>query len=82
MSQKAQLLALLGLIAALAAAPVHAETQVVILTGSTSAVYYPLGNALVSIFPKSVPGARASVQVTQGSVENLSLLEAGDGELA
>jgi TRAP transporter TAXI family solute receptor len=31
---------------------------------------------------KAIPGARASVQVTRGSVENLSLLQAGDGELA
>jgi len=35
-----------------------------------------------SIFSKSIPGVRSSVQVTQGSVENLNLLEAGDGELA
>jgi uncharacterized protein len=62
--------------------PTRAETHIVILTGSTSGVYYPLGHALSSIFIKSIPGARASVQVTQGSVENLRLLEAGDGELA
>jgi len=64
------------------AAPAPAQTNLVILTGSTSGVYYPLGNALSSIFIKSIPGARSSVQVTQGSVENLRLLEAGDGELA
>ena len=64
------------------AAPAPAQTNLVILTGSTSGVYYPLGNALSSIFIKSIPGARSNVQVTQGSVENLRLLEAGDGELA
>jgi TRAP transporter TAXI family solute receptor len=64
------------------AAPAPAQTNLVILTGSTSGVYYPLGTALSSIFIKSIPGARSSVQVTQGSVENLRLLEAGDGELA
>src|SRR5262245_20113449 len=64
------------------ATPVAAQTNIVVLTGSTSGVYYPLGNALSSIFIKSVPGVRSSVQVTQGSVENLRLLEAGDGELA
>ena len=63
-------------------APAPAQTNLVILTGSTSGVYYPLGNALSSIFIKFIPGARSSVQVTQGSVENLRLLEAGDGELA
>src|SRR5262249_39821031 len=50
--------------------------------GSTSGVYYPLGNAISDIFIKSIPGAQPSVQVTKGSVENLKLLDAGDGELA
>jgi TRAP transporter TAXI family solute receptor len=71
----------LGIAAALTM-PAAAQSNIVILTGSTSGVYYPLGNALSGIFIKSVPGARSSVQVTQGSVENLRLLEAGDGELA
>src|SRR5690349_9497307 len=67
---------------ALMSASAVAQTNVTILTGSTSGVYYPLGNAISVIFNKSIPGARSSVQVTQGSVENLNLLEAGDGELA
>jgi len=66
----------------LMSAPAAAQTSLTILTGSTSGVYYPLGNAISGIFGKSIPGVRASVQVTQGSVENLNLLEAGDGELA
>jgi len=69
-------------LAAIMAMPAAAQTNLVILTGSTSGVYYPLGNALSSVFIKSIPGARSSVQVTQGSVENLRLLDAGDGELA
>ncbi len=69
-------------LAAFCATPAPAQINIVILTGSTSGVYYPLGNALSSIFIKSIPGARSSVQVTQGSIENLRLLEAGDGELA
>jgi TRAP transporter TAXI family solute receptor len=64
------------------AAPAAGETNIVILTGSTSGVYYPLGNTLSAVFLKSIPGVRASVQVTQGSIENLRLLQAGDGELA
>jgi TRAP transporter TAXI family solute receptor len=64
------------------ATPAIAQTNLLILTGSTSGVYYPLGNAISSIFIKAIPGARSSVQVTKGSVENLRLLEAGDGELA
>ena len=69
-------------LAAFSVLPAVAQTNNVILTGSTSGVYYPLGNALSSIFIKTIPGTRWSVQVTQGSVENLRLLEAGDGELA
>ncbi len=68
-------------LAAFVAMPAAAQTNV-ILTGSTSGIYYPLGNALSGIFIKTIPGSRWSVQVTQGSVENLRLLEAGDGELA
>src|SRR4051794_34073624 len=59
-----------------------AQESLVILTGSTSGVYYPLGNALSAILAKSMPGTRATVQVTQGSVENLRLLNEGDGEIA
>ena len=57
-----------------------AQSNLIILTGSTSGVYYPLGSALSSIYMKSIPGIRTTVQVTQGSVENLRLLHAGDGE--
>jgi TRAP transporter TAXI family solute receptor len=64
------------------ATSVAAQPSIVILTGSTSGVYYPLGNAIAAIFLKAIPGARANVQVTQGSIENLKLLEDGDGELA
>ena len=79
------ILATLALVIAIAAAltsPVATQSSVVILTGSTSGVYYPLGNAISAIFLKTIPGARSNVQVTQGSVENLQLLEDGDGELA
>ena len=69
-------------LAAIIATSASAETNLVILTGSTSGVYYPLGNAISNIFIKSIPGVRSSVQVTKGSIENLKLLESGDGELA
>jgi uncharacterized protein len=59
-----------------------AETQVTILTSTTTGVYYPLGMALSSIFGNAIKDVSLSVQATQGSVENLRLLEAGDGELA
>jgi TRAP transporter TAXI family solute receptor len=59
-----------------------AQTNLVILTGSTSGVYYPLGNGISDVLIKSIPGAQSRVQVTKGSVENLNLLDAGEGELA
>ena len=53
-----------------------------ILTGGTSGVYYPLGNALSAIYGKALPHAKVTVQATQASVQNLNLLQAGRGEIA
>ena len=58
-----------------------AETQVTILTSTSSGAYYPLGMALSSIYGNAIKGVSFSAQATQASVENLRLLEAGDGEL-
>ena len=72
----------LSVILALAKAGHGTETLITILTGGTSGIYYPLGTALSSIYAKAIPSANVTVQATAGSVENLRLLEAGDGELA
>ncbi|HUL95927.1 MAG TPA: TAXI family TRAP transporter solute-binding subunit, partial [Usitatibacter sp.] len=53
-----------------------------ILTGGTSGVYYPLGVALSQVYGKAIPNAKASVQATKASAENLNLLQAGRGEIA
>lgn len=53
-----------------------------ILTGDPAGVYYPLGNALAAIYGKVLPKAQITVQATQGSVQNLNLLQAGRGEVA
>jgi len=66
----------------LAAASVHAAEFINVLTGGTSGVYYPLGVALSQIYGKALPDAKASVQVTKASAENLNLLQAGKGEVA
>jgi uncharacterized protein len=58
-----------------------AETQVTILTSTTTGAWYPLATALSSIYGKVIKDVSFSVQATQGSVENRRLLEAGDGEL-
>jgi uncharacterized protein len=53
-----------------------------ILTGGTSGVYHPLGNALSTIYGRALPDAKVTVQATQASVQNLNLLQAGRGEVA
>ncbi len=53
-----------------------------VLTGGQAGVYYPLGVALSQIYGKAMPDAKASVQATKASVENLNLLQAGRGEIA
>jgi len=80
-NMRAPLLAL-GLLVAFAAPGHAADTLVTILTGGTSGIYYPLGMALSSAYGKAIKGVSFTVQATKGSVENLRLLEAGDGELA
>ena len=53
-----------------------------VLTGGQSGVYYPMGVALSQIYAKALPDAKATVQSTKASAENLNLLEAGRGEIA
>lgn len=64
------------------AAPGNATELITILTGSPNGVYYPLGTTLSGIYTNAIPGAEVTVQATHGSVENLRLLEAAQGELA
>jgi TRAP transporter TAXI family solute receptor len=45
-------------------------------------VYYPLGVALSKVYTDKIPGSRPSVQATKASVENLTLLQQGKGEIA
>ena len=76
------ILVALGLILAVAKPSAAAETLITILTGGQSGVYFPLGTTLSSIYTKAIPEADVTVQATHGSVENLRLLEAGNGEVA
>jgi hypothetical protein len=69
-------------IVVLGTVPVRAELFINILTGGTSGIYYPLGNALSTIYAKAEPSARVTVQSTKASVENLNLLQQGRGEVA
>ena len=69
------------LVLIMATVPVAAE-DIVILTGGTSGVYYPLGLALQKIFERDLPNSKVSVISTQATVENLNLLQQGKGQLA
>jgi uncharacterized protein len=65
-----------------ASVPVQAQDFITILTGGTSGVYYPLGVALSKIYSEKIQGSRPTVQATKASVENLTLLQQGRGEVA
>ena len=75
-------LALVAAVAACLAGPAKAQDFINVLTGGTSGVYYPLGNALSQIYGKALPKAKVTVQATKASVENLNLLQQGKGEIA
>ena len=74
------LVAAMGL--GLAAGAAAQQKFINVLTGGQAGVYYPLGVALTAIYNKAIPDAKATVQATKASVENLNLLQAGRGELA
>jgi TRAP transporter TAXI family solute receptor len=75
-------LVLAFLLCVLSTAAARAETEIVILTGGTSGVYYPMGIALAKIYERTIPGAKVTVQSTQASVENFNLLQQRRGVLA
>lgn len=78
--------AVIGIALACAALGPHqqasADEFVNILTGGTSGVYYPMGVGLSKIYGEKIAGTRPSVQATKASVENLTLLQQGKGEIA
>jgi hypothetical protein len=64
------------------AIPAHAETEIVMLTGNTGGVYYPLGIALAKVWERTIPQTKVIVQSTQASVENFNLLQQRRGTFA
>ena len=67
---------------AAATLPATAQQFINVLTGGTSGIYYPIGVGLTQVYAKAIPEAKATVQSTKASVENLNLLQAGRGEIA
>jgi len=75
---------LVCLAAAVLAGAAQAQDKVTILitTGPTGGVYYPLGGAIASALTKYLPGYSANVASTAGSVANLQLMTQKKSELA
>ncbi|MBC8790317.1 MAG: C4-dicarboxylate ABC transporter [Tagaea sp. CACIAM 22H2] len=63
------------------AAPANAQF-INIVSGGTTGVYYPLGQALEAIYAQAMPQARVQHQATAASVENLNLIQQGRAEIA
>jgi len=83
MFQPPKRLTLAAALAVSIAAPALAQESFInVLTGGTSGVYYPLGVALSQVYGEKIEGAKAQVQATKASVENLNLLQQGRGEIA
>jgi TRAP transporter TAXI family solute receptor len=74
----------LGLALALglsATALAQGSRQLVIGTGGTGGVYYPLGGGLANLLGKELPNTSATAQVTGASVDNLKLVAAGRADV-
>lgn len=74
-------IAALALAASAFGAAAQEPKQIVIGTGGTGGVYYPLGGGLANILGKEIPGVTATAQVTGASVDNLKLIAAGKSEI-
>ncbi|MFE9246573.1 TAXI family TRAP transporter solute-binding subunit [Nocardiopsis sp. NPDC006938] len=58
------------------------QSNLSIVTGGTTGVYYPIGGALSGIIGDNLEGQSASVEATGASVENIRLLGSGESHLA
>jgi hypothetical protein len=75
-------LAIAAGIAVLATAAFAQARQLVIATGGTGGVYYPLAGGFGAILAKEVPGLTATAEVTGGSVDNMKLIGAMKADVA
>jgi TRAP transporter TAXI family solute receptor len=53
-----------------------------IATGGTGGVYYPYGGGIAKVLNETLPGVRASAEVTAASVDNLKLIRDGRADVA
>ncbi len=74
--------AALALPAGMLAAPAFAQSQqLVIGTGTTGGVYFPLGGALANYLSRALPNTAATAEVTAGSTANFQLLGANRAQI-
>lgn len=66
-----------GLALSLAAAPVVADDSIVIGTGSQGGTYFTYGSGFASMISEEL-GISASVEITGGPVQNVTLVQAGE----
>ncbi len=62
--------------------PAAAQDQFSIATGTTGAVYYPLGGAMANILTKKIPGYAVTAEATAGSVANMHMIRDGKAGMA
>lgn len=58
------------------------KKQLSIATGTTGAVYYPVGGAMANVLSKKVPGLAVTAEATAGAVANLHMIRDGKAEIA
>ena len=56
--------------------------QLVIATGGTGGVYYPLGGGLANVISDNVEGYTATISETNASVDNMLLIQDGGADIA
>ncbi|MEM7722362.1 MAG: TAXI family TRAP transporter solute-binding subunit [Pseudomonadota bacterium] len=71
----------IAITAALAAAPLAAQTQLSVATGGTGGVYFPMGGGVAEVINNHVDGFSATAEVTGASVENMGLIATGDADM-
>lgn len=63
------------------AADQGAKKDLNVATGTTSGVYYVLGNGMAQMWNAKVPGIRATAQATEASVQNMNLLQKKEADV-
>lgn len=71
-----------SLLLAAAGTTAHAQTQLMMGTGSVGGTYYPLGAAMSKVVNAKMKDVNLSIRTTGGSVENVRLMRKGEIELA